>query len=79
MDGRRRLMPTSSERLRARAFAYEEAAGHLGLDWTDDPLEFEEGLKLAEKLDAEYDRLMELADKREKKEQELEHRRKPKL
>lgn len=61
-------MPTSSKRLRARAFAYEEAAGHLELDWTDDPMEFEEGLRLAEKLNAEYDRLMELAEKREAKE-----------
>jgi hypothetical protein len=69
-------MPTSSERLRARAYAYEEAAGHLELDWTDNPMEFEEGLRLAKKLDAEYIRLMELADTREEKEQELEHRRK---
>lgn len=61
-------MPTSSKRLRARAYAYEEAAGHLELDWTDDPMEFEEGLRLAEKLNAEYDRLMELAERREEKE-----------
>ena len=62
-------MPTSSKRLRARAFAYEEAAGHLELDWTNDPVEYEEGLRLAEKLQGEYDRLMKLADKREQKEQ----------
>jgi hypothetical protein len=69
-------MPTSSERLRARAHAYEEAAGHLELDWTDDPTEFEEGIKLSNKLEAEYRRLMDLADIREEKEKLLEHRRK---
>lgn len=69
-------MPTSSERLRARAYAYEEAAGHLEQDWTDDPIEFEEGFKLAKKLEAEFRRLMDLADTREEKEQLLEHRRK---
>jgi hypothetical protein len=32
--------------LRARAVAYEEAADHLELNWTEDPLEREEGDRL---------------------------------
>ena len=68
-------MPTSSERLRARADAYAHAAEALKLDWTDDPLEVEEGEKLALRLEDEYYRLWKLAEKRQEKEQEHEHRR----
>jgi hypothetical protein len=34
----------------ARGAAYEECAGHLELDWTDDPAEKQEGLRLSELL-----------------------------
>lgn len=33
--------------LRARANAYDEAAGHLELAWTDDPIERDEGDRLS--------------------------------
>lgn len=45
------------ERLLARALAYEEAADHLELEWTDDPIEREEGARLALLLRAECERL----------------------
>lgn len=61
-------MPTSSKRLKARAEAYGHASEALQLDWTNDPLEYEEGLWLAERLDAHYVRLVELAEKQEEKE-----------
>lgn len=71
-------MPTSSERLAARANAYFEAATSLEIlaDRTDDAVQSEEYLKLADKLWADNDRLMDLSAKREEKEQKLEHRRK---
>lgn len=53
------------ERLRARANAYEEAAGHLELNWTDDPLEREEGDRLTRLLQAECRRLRAMANARE--------------
>lgn len=34
----------------ARALALEEAAGHLSLSWTDDPMEYNEGRLLAARL-----------------------------
>lgn len=51
--------------LRARANAYEEAAGHLELAWTDDPLEREEGDRLTRLLQAECTRLRAVAMARE--------------
>ena len=53
------------ERLRARANAYEEAAGHLELAWTDDLIEREEGSRLARLLQAECARLRATAAARE--------------
>lgn len=53
------------ERLRSRANAYEEAAGHLELAWTDDPMEREEGDKLTRLLQAECARLRAIALARE--------------
>lgn len=53
-------MPTNrltQERLFARALAYEEAADHLELEWTDDPLERAEGKRLTLLLRAECERL----------------------
>lgn len=34
----------------ARAEALESAATHLGLSWTDDPVEFNEGQTIADRL-----------------------------
>jgi hypothetical protein len=65
-------MSTSSKRLKARADAYAHAAEGLQLDWTDDPLEFEEGLRLAEKLEDGYTRLIGLAERQEQREKERE-------
>jgi len=65
-------MPTSSKRLRARANAYAHASEGLQLDWTDDPMEFEEGLRLAEKLEDDYARLIGLAERIEKRKHEQE-------
>ena len=64
-------MPTSSRRLRARAKAYTDAADYLLLcsEGTDDPLLSEEYEEVAWKLSKEYDRLNQLAKKREEKEQ----------
>lgn len=51
--------------LRARANAYEEAAEHLGGEWTDDPNERAEGGRLARILYAECARLRAIAKVRE--------------
>lgn len=71
-------MPTSSERLKARAQAYFKASDIMNkqADATDDPLESEEFYKVAKSLWLEYGRYTRLAEQREEKEQELEHRRK---
>ncbi len=71
-------MPTSSERLRARATAYLKANANINAlaDATDDPLEAQEFYKVAKTLWIEYGRYTRLAEQREEKEQELEHRRK---
>jgi hypothetical protein len=71
-------MPTSSERLRARATAYGLACDTLvaRVYAADDALEAEECERVADRLYLEYDRLKKLAEKREQKEQQLEHRRK---
>lgn len=53
------------ERLRSRANAYEEAAGHLELTWTDDPMERDEGDRLTRLLQAECKRLRAIANARE--------------
>ena len=52
-------------RLRARANAYEEAAGHLELAWTDDPLEREEGDRLTRLLQEQCARFRAIANARE--------------
>lgn len=65
-------MPTSSKRLHARAAAYAHAAEAMNLDWTGDALEFEEGIRVANHLEAEYYRLTKLAEKREAKEKDHE-------
>jgi hypothetical protein len=51
------LKRLTRERLLARALAYEESADHLELEWTDDPLEREEGDRLALLLRSECERL----------------------
>lgn len=64
-------MPTSSTRLRIRARAYQDL-GHEAERWAskaDDAMEADELYRLAFRLDSEYHRLTELADKREQKEQ----------
>lgn len=43
----------SAERCTARALALEEAADHLRLAWTDVDMEYEEGQKVADQLNAE--------------------------
>jgi len=57
-----KLTPTQ---LRARANAYEEAAGHLELAWTDDPVEREEGDRLTRLLQAECAKFRAIANARE--------------
>ena len=57
-----RLTPA---RIRARAKAYEEAAEHLMLNWTDDPDERAEGDALTRALQAECNRLRAVANARE--------------
>lgn len=37
----------TADQWRARAEAWESAAGHLELDWTDDPVEREQGKVVA--------------------------------
>jgi len=58
----RKLTPAA---LRARANAYEEAAEHLELAWTDDPSEREEGDRLSRTFHAECARLRAIACARE--------------
>jgi hypothetical protein len=72
------MMPTSSERLNARANAYFEAATAMEIlaENSDSVVESEEYQRLADKLWAENERIMELSAKREEKEQGYEHRRK---
>lgn len=64
-------MPTSSERLRARAAAYALACDVLvdRVNTADDALEAEECVRVANRLSIEYDRLNKLAAQREEKEQ----------
>lgn len=58
----RQLSPAA---LRARANAYEEAAGHLEMAWTDDAHEREEGDRLTRAFHAECERLRAIACARE--------------
>lgn len=58
----KRLTPN---RLRARANAFEEAAEHLTLSWTDDPVERAEGDALTQAFRVECERLRALANARE--------------
>lgn len=58
----RQLTPAA---LRARANAYEEAAEHLELAWTDDPRERQEGDRLLRAFHAECARLRAIACARE--------------
>ena len=70
-------MPTSSRRLRARAYAYlksSEAVNKLA-DECDDAPDAEDFYKVAKSLWIEYGRYTRLAEQREQKEKELEHRR----
>jgi translation initiation factor 2 alpha subunit (eIF-2alpha) len=70
-------VPTSSERLKARAKAFTEAADYLLLasESAETAVESEEYEAVAWKLSKEYDRLNELSKERAKKEHGLEHRR----
>ena len=70
-------MPTSSERLYARARAYGFACDAMVdlVNTTNDALVAEECERVADKFFLEYDRLNKLAAKRAQKEQGLEHRR----
>lgn len=71
-------MPTSSEKLRARASACLKGSELLNkeADDADDPLEAEALYRVAKQLWIDYGRYKTLAENREKKEQEYEHRRK---
>lgn len=71
-------MPTSSERLRARARVHGLAGDTMVAlaNNADDTLEAEEAERLGNRLYDEYYRLLELANKRQEKEQGLAHRRK---
>ena len=51
--------------LRARANAFEEAAGHLELAWTDDPMERVEGDRLTKLFHAECAKCRAMANARE--------------
>jgi hypothetical protein len=59
MTERQRLR---QKRLRALAEAYNEAAGHLELNWTEDATEAKEGRKLARRFYKQWERLMDRAD-----------------
>lgn len=48
--GQVRRKPKTPDELRAAAEAIEECAGHLGLAWTDDPMERAAGDALADRL-----------------------------
>lgn len=71
-------MPTSSERLYTRAHLYSSLRDALVgvMEATDDDIVAEEAERLALRMNVEYDRLIGRAEKREEKEQGLEHRRK---
>lgn len=45
-----KIINQCEKRFAAKAQAYEEAASHLEHDWTDDPVEREEGNKIAKRL-----------------------------
>ena len=49
-------MKLNYKQMEARYEALAEAAGHLRLSWTDDPVEFAEGLKMAARLDKQADK-----------------------
>lgn len=55
----------TSQVLAARAQAYLEAAEHLGLAWTDDSVEWEQGQLVAQWLEREADRLLAKAQQRQ--------------
>lgn len=55
----------SPAQIRARANAYEEAASHLELAWTDDERERDEGDRLTRMFHAECKRLRAVAAARE--------------
>jgi hypothetical protein len=54
-------MKLTGHDLLARAEALEECAGHLELEWTDDPLERAEGMKLGAKFRREAIKLTQKA------------------
>jgi hypothetical protein len=70
-------MPTSSERLYIRAYAYQEASNHMSkwADMVEREQAAEEYERLAKRFMDEYHRLWKLADTRKEKEQGHEHRR----
>lgn len=53
----------TSEQLFARFQAFDEAAEHLQLDWTDDPLEREQGKIASEQIRLLADRVRAKAQK----------------
>ena len=57
-------MKLCADTLEARAAAFEEAADHLELKWTDDVLEFSQGKIVAEGLRKQAAKLKDLADER---------------
>lgn len=52
----------TKEQWAARAEALEEAAGHLELDWTEDPIEREQGDIVTAMLRKMADEAFEIAD-----------------
>ncbi|MES2877545.1 MAG: hypothetical protein V4713_03915 [Pseudomonadota bacterium] len=57
--------PLTPEQCRARAKALEEAAEHLGLAWTDNLVEREQGDHISRKLQAECGRYRAQANAKE--------------
>lgn len=64
-------MQLTSRMLRARAEALEEAAGHLELNWTDDPVKLAAGLFIGRRLRADSRSYLLRAIEREQQEKSL--------
>lgn len=59
------MKPLTIAQIEARAHAYNEAAGHLELAWTDDPIEREQGNVLIGLFYREAERQFARAARRE--------------
>ncbi len=54
-------MSLTSEQCTARAEAFEECASHLEQDWTDNPVELEQGIILTKQLRDKADKYHTMA------------------